>query len=278
MSAAFDARRCGACGATGSRVYLDVDGRCTGCVEAAREEAKRRSLDEQDRERERLAQERERALDASPHRCLDCREAHVLEDGSRCPECDAVHDDKRRRSNIASDTRSRVPVRFQWAAFNAPELHERVKDPSAPDRVRAAVRDNVDRMLLHGVAGVGKTVLGTCALLSASFRRGLDGLFVDAFALAHARQDARLGEEPYAITQAREAAILLLDDLGSEPAVASSPIPELLHDRHAAMGVTIVTSGFTLEQLEQRYGAGVFRRLTEDAEVIELRAPKGTPR
>jgi DNA replication protein DnaC len=151
----------------------------------------------------------------------------------------------------------------------------RVRDFGALEKVRAAVDANVDRMLLLGAAGLGKTVSATCAYSAISFRRGFRGVFLDAFTLASARQSLRLGEQAYAVAEAKHAELLILDDLGAEPAIVSSAIPEVIHHRHAQALITIVTSGFGVGQLEQRYGGGIFRRLVEDAEVVEFLRPEG---
>ena len=154
------------------------------------------------------------------------------------------------------------------------KLRTLVKDPTAVDRVDAALAARVDRILLIGDAGLGKTLLAVHVLGSGAYGRGLRGVFVDAYSLAFARANGRLGEEPELVRRARDAGVLVIDDLGAEPNVASSPIPEVIHHRHAATAMTVITSGFPLDALEARYGAGVFRRLVEDAEVVELQAPK----
>jgi DNA replication protein DnaC len=170
-----------------------------------------------------------------------------------------------------------VPARLRWAHFDAPELHGRAKDPRVAARLSAALAAKVDRFVLLGPAGVGKSTFAVCALMHEVRDRDLDGHFVDAYELAIARQLHQLGSEAPLVERALEASVLVLDDLGAERVIPSSPVAEVLHRRHAAMRTTIVTAGFSLEQLEQRYGAGIFRRLTEDAEVIEMRTPtKGT--
>jgi DNA replication protein DnaC len=166
-----------------------------------------------------------------------------------------------------------IPKRYQWATFDAPELSQRVRDLSAIPLVRAWAASDSDRLFLIGVAGVGKTVLATCALRARADLRDTTGLFVDAFTLAKARTASELGREPAAISWAVESHVVVLDDLGAEPKFASSAVPEVLHQRHAGQGITIVTSGFSIADLDARYGSGIVRRLTEHATVIQLRPP-----
>jgi DNA replication protein DnaC len=146
----------------------------------------------------------------------------------------------------------------------------RVKDATAATRLQNAIRADVERYLLLGPAGIGKSSLSVAALKPLCYRRRTDGLFADAYAIAIARQTSPLGEEPLIVRRAFDVGVLALDDLGAEPLIGTSAIPELIHRRHADGRVTIVSSGFPLAHLEQRYGAGIFRRLTEGAEVISM--------
>jgi DNA replication protein DnaC len=183
------------------------------------------------------------------------------------------HRERRRLDQIIES----VPERLRWARLDAPELGPRVKDPRAVLKLRTALAANVDRLLLLGPAGIGKTSLATATLVEIARRRDVSGLFVDAYELAVARQHHALGSEAPLVARAMAADVLVLDDLGAERAIPSSPVGEVIHKRHATMRATVVTSGFGLDALEQRYGGGIFRRLTEDAEVIEMRA-KGPTR
>jgi DNA replication protein DnaC len=95
---------------------------------------------------------------------------------------------------------------------------------------------------------------------------------VSTIELALARADAPLGEEPEAVVAALEADALLVDELGGERVIHNSPVDHVLHTRHADMRLTIVTTGFRLEQLAEKYGDGILRRLVEDAAVVHVRA------
>jgi DNA replication protein DnaC len=242
-------------------------GVCQACVEAEEQEKCERAREE------RLAAVTRR-FEESPHTCLGGCGEKMLEPAT-CGDCERKKREERRVIEIARMTLRSVPERLRWAEFDAPELLERVRDHAAIPRVRAAVDSDADRCLLVGNAGLGKSVLAVCWLRATSARREVEGMFVDAYALANARRNARLGEEAALVEAALEADLLVLDDLGSEPVVPSSPIAEIVHARHATLKTTLVTSGFGLDALEGRYGGGSFRRLAEDVEIIEFQAPKG---
>ena len=243
-----------------------IDGLCPKCVEAAEQEKCDRAREES------LARVMQRFED-SPHLCAGCGCKMLVP--STCGDCEAKQREERRRIEIFRVTLRSVPERLRWAELDAPELLQRVRDHAAIPRVRAAVESEADRCLLVGNAGLGKSVLAVCWLRAMSARREVEGLFIDAYALSNARRNARLGEEAPLVEAALEAAILVLDDLGSEPVVPSSPIAEIVHARHASVKTTLVTSGFGLDALEARYGGGSFRRLAEDVELIELRVKGG---
>jgi hypothetical protein len=240
---------------------------CSSCVWLQEDEKQKR--EDADRHATIMAR-----FEASPFFCTGGCGSKMLHVGVRCSDCDKLARAKAERVARARATLKSVPERLRWAALDSPLLLERVLDHSAIPRVRAAVEADHDRGLFIGPAGVGKTVLAVSWLRATSARREVEGGFVDAFSLANARRNAALGEEAPLVVDALDYAVLVIDDLGSEPPIASSPIPEVIFARHAAMRTTIVTSGFPLDDLEKRYGAGVARRLSEDSEVIEMRFPE----
>src|SRR5579883_893076 len=209
------------------------------------------------------------------HRCVDCGKARVYWPGQRCDACGAVHDDRQRRERLRADAMLTVPPRYRALRFDGAELAARVKDPGAIERVRRALAEGVDRVLLLGPAGAGKTSIAAAALAAATYDRTADGLFIAAHDLAPARANAPLGREPELVATARTVGVLVLDELHGEAHVPTSPVAEVVHARHAAMLTTIVTTGQPLEALAQRYGDGLVRRLVEDAEVIDLQTRRG---
>jgi len=135
-------------------------------------------------------------------------------------------------------------------------------------------------MLLLGGTGAGKTTLGT-AVYRWHLDRALAGddhgeefarrmVWVSAVDLARVRRESKLGAEPTLVRRAREASVLLLDDLGQEPPAEQADLVAILSDRQKAHAKTIVTCGFSLDDIGARYGAQLERRLTERAYVMKL--------
>lgn len=115
-----------------------------------------------------------------------------------------------------------------------------------------------------------RPLVGLVHLLLAMWERSFRGrvpvplaMFVKAAALAAARRCHPLGEgEPKLLVDAPEAALLLLDDLGQDER-RDNVMMDVLDARYDAGLPTVCTSGFTLEQLSERYGQALVRRITE---------------
>ncbi len=197
-----------------------------------------------------------------------------------CDRClpAAVRDRRDQRLDLA---RSTIPGAAKWARFDNPELAQRVRPADAVGQAREAMRSR--RVLLRGKAGSGKTSLAA-ALFRAHLLRALQASatepevraaesarFVPAYDLARAVQQTALGHgEPELVRACLTAGLLVLDDLGAEPVVPSSPVADVLYHRHAEGRRTIVTTGYSEAQLGARYGDGIVRRLLEQAAVISL--------
>jgi DNA replication protein DnaC len=114
---------------------------------------------------------------------------------------------------------------------------------------------------LLGISGIGKTTLGV-ALARAWVDENVRGAtFMTAFALASARAESRLGEEPAELRQAKRIGLLVLDDLGNEPLLPTSCVVETLFHRHDRQMPMIVTCAITRRAIAERYGMGAARRL-----------------
>lgn len=190
-----------------------------------------------------------------------------------CIDCD---DRQRAHGEAQRTTRQSIPPRFAWAqGLDVPELEDRV-DGGALARVRALVPAKVDRVTLLGPAGSGKTSLAVALAHAFAANTGKPALFVPAVALGVARQQHSLGAgEAPLVRQAIGAPLLVLDDVGQELEAGSSVVAYVVQHRYDDARPTVVTSGLRPEQLAQRYGAGVFRRLVEaigGAVVVKLRS------
>lgn len=61
------------------------------------------------------------------------------------------------------------------------------------------------------------------------------------------------------------APLLVLDDVGQEGEFGIAAVAHVIQHRYDRVKPMIATTGFTVEQLVSRYGAGVARRLIETA-------------
>ena len=254
---------CGACG-TKPVGLGGADGKCFECVDKEKRGAWFAGVMAQ------LAEAQARLV-ASPHRCAGGCGEHVMIAGHRCSGCDEKHRDHTERLTCARDARDALPRMLGGAHFGAPELGAWVRDAKAIALARAVSRSKLERVLLLGKPGVGKSTLAACIARDLAYARKLgDCRWIDAHTLAGARPTAPLGAEATEVELALEADLLVIDDLGSERVIASSAVPEVIFSRHANLQPTIVTCGFGFDAIEARYGGGILRRLTEGAAVIEV--------
>ena len=170
-----------------------------------------------------------------------------------------------------------IPPSFRWATLNAPELRQRVARERAIGEGRAAL--SATAVVLVGPSGSGKTSLA-CALLRAWEARDTRrrGSFVPAWRLGVARAQHGLGQgEPVEVERALSTGLLVLDDLGSERNTVTNAVPDVIFERAYAGRPTWVTTWMTPEQVSQRYGDGIARRLYEADRVVVIGCDKAAP-
>lgn len=160
----------------------------------------------------------------------------------------------------------------KWCALGESGMRNRV----GPELAGFVDGYEGDSVLIMGPTGVGKTWASLLAAtrwgiqasaiassglpliewhaVSATFLRAAD---LDVFERTHPLGSGR----PPALEKAECAPLLILDDLGweREPRLVAS----LLDVRYAAALPTIATTGFNTDQLSERYGPAVVRRLME---------------
>lgn len=174
--------------------------------------------------------------------------------------------------------RSTIPA-WGWARVGSEEFRSR----SAPQLQKVAAEWSPSRgsILLLGPTGVGKTsaAVALAHRLADEAERAALGDAVSAESRAHvelvgrahwttaweivrAQREQRLGAgESGLIQDAVHASILFLDELGPEPNAQGELLFDIIDRRVTRGRPTIVTSGRTREELVQRYGAALLRRL-----------------
>jgi DNA replication protein DnaC len=163
------------------------------------------------------------------------------------------------------DFRRACPVR--WVVSAEDEAIERAIEH---EKLKIfAARENVaeESVLLMGPTGVGKSTAAALALrrqIRARIRtkKPVEVSWYYARALAHSARYYPLGEgEPPDIEKARTRRLLVLDDLGLER--DHGEIVDVLHARYEQGFPTWTTTGLNYEQLNDRYGEALVRRLTD---------------
>lgn len=202
--------------------------------------------------------------------CLECEEPFLSKFPRRiCDRCIARHERRLAAGFIAKTTNS-IPDTYAGADFEtgAAVLRERVKPE---DAIRKAALTRGHMISLLGPSGAGKSTLASAMLRQRA--KKLLGLFVASSQLGH---EATLfsNRESDLIRLAKNRAVLVLDDLGTEvdrsPRLeASHAVGNIIQERHDRKLITIVTTFRSDEELEQRYGDGVLRRLYSNV-VIRL--------
>ncbi len=167
-----------------------------------------------------------------------------------------------------------IPRSFRWATLDAAALRLRVARPQAIAEGEAALSSAA--LLLTGPSGSGKTSLA-CALLRAWEAREprRRGVFAPAWQLGVARAQHGLGHgEPPEVERAMSAALLVLDDVGSERNTATNAVPDVIFARALDGLPTWVTTWMTPDAVAQRYGDGIARRLFEEGRVTLIACGK----
>lgn len=202
--------------------------------------------------------------------------------------CDACTERERleQRARRHAAAVERMPPKFQGVTFATSWLVRLVGQARIDTGRAVSTFDGSSLVLILGSTGLGKT-----SLASAIYRAQVDRLlapgatvtdeawvgrmvWTHAKPLSLARKESRLGATPRQLEQAADASVLLLDDLGQESLADKDDLVDLLTFREANLLPTILTFGFTLDHLEERYGAHLARRLIEDKAVIDLGSGK----
>ena len=210
-----------------------------------------------------------------PGPCKSC--GSITDWGETCRRCfqleeEAIRAKAYREAPLVWLNRS-VPSRYEGATFEDPDTlrtrcHGNVQ-------AMAAVSGNKSEpwVAFVGPSGSGKTTLAVAGLrLRVSWLHEFWRV-MPAFRLSQARiqHSAGKGEAPL-VAKALRSPFVLLDDIGSEAQTANNPIGEIIQERDAEDRPTWITTGLSREDLGNRYGGGVARRILERSKVVRLGA------
>jgi DNA replication protein DnaC len=119
-------------------------------------------------------------------------------------------------------------------------------------------------ILLFGMPGLGKSFLGN-AIAYHALSRGIDAERITAYAFIQTvLQDIR--EQTQRAARYQSVPLLVLDDLGSEPAIPNVSFEWLfavVNERTLAGLATVCSTNYTLSQLQQRYDERFMSRLCD---------------
>lgn len=217
-----------------------------------------------------------------------------------CPDCRRKALEialQNKRQQIRDNALKPAREDFGHVTLDHPQIGAWVKSPGALAKARERAELDYDEtlgtwsfLLLLGGTGAGKTTLGTAVFrhladrvlapeateADEDFVRGM--VWIPAMELARSRRETPLGKSNTKVERALNATVLMLDDLGQEAPADKEDLVYVLTERQRYRRKTIVTCGFPLDSLEERYGAHLERRLTERAHVLNLGSPRGPKR
>lgn len=134
----------------------------------------------------------------------------------------------------------------------------------------------VPGLLIKGTCGTGKTHLAV-AILRETAEAGIPGMFVvvpDLLGKMRASFGQKDGKAEELVTTAKNAPLLVLDDLGAEnpsPWVVEL-IYVLINHRYEHMLPTVITTNCNGRELEEMFGRRVVSRLAEMTVPVNIRA------
>lgn len=253
-------------------------------------------------------------VETTTHRCAGGCAVEVSPRGAYCPSCGELWRQRARCQELHRAYASLDPEeKLAWCRRESPEYQQRVGAAITAarnlptDQVRgraldvfgrAAWRPTDGNLLILGETGIGKSsamlAIGLRILDAASAGRlegdayklakglryasGLDlGRALSRAIAAQQRGDREDGDPPL-VARAKRASLLLLDEIGYEESrFDPHAVRDVLDARYRAFATTIATSGKTIDELNERYGAATMRRLTHAGVVVDLHPSRPQP-
>lgn len=228
------------------------------------------------------------SADAPGPRCAGGCRAEVSEPGRWCPTC-GERDRRERRLRALEPAYASLPA-WSWCRLDAPLFRARTRDAAEMVEAATAWRASTGNLVLLGPTGIGKTSV-VVALAhkildyvrdhkatpeAVAMAKGMR--FVDAIDLGIARRNWPLGQgDPPLLIVAREAPILILDEVGREPTWDTTMF-ELFNYRYRRGLPIVATSRLTEAEMkaQDRYGVDGARRILESGKLVNLYACRHT--
>lgn len=222
------------------------------------------------------------------HVCVICKQPVGESDGIKAKSSEKwVHRDclDLQQERVREERRRRAQLKARMVLESLPKARSQ-DDASvlavAPERLRNRhagwSRESNLSLLVVGLSASCKTltlaakIRAELAEAIANYAAGADAeldwisgvFFTSAFALCEATRQYPLGHgECPEITKVRRGTLVLIDDLGNENAGFEKWLLSVIDSRISQNLPTWVTSGFTVDQVTERYGQALVRRLCE---------------
>jgi DNA replication protein DnaC len=219
-------------------------------------------------EPERTAWWRERFAPTPCNGCAATDTFDVQHSDGYCPPCRVIFD-------AAEQVRRTVKQFDHWGAM----YRESAADPEgaiADGRVKmpglialAKQHCETDKAVFIGAAGRGKSTL---AAIMTRYRVDARRLYQPPmFIRARSLGGAGMHKRDEGIAEvAMDAWFAVIDDVGVEANVPSSALADVIDSRHERKLPTWFTTGMSAEEIAARYGAGIARRMFENAIIFDL--------
>lgn len=195
---------------------------------------------------------------------LPCGNCSALSTWPVCWDC--CKDERLRKDMRWLYRECGLPESFYWATFDSPKLRERVKLSNHTFNGIQETADRSNKVVFFGNKGTGKTSLAVALLR----RRVPRCYYIRAERLARVSIEHPAGRgEPETVTRCKQAALLMVDDIGTDEQTKTSAVKDVIFHRHDAGLPTWVTTGLQKGAIGEMYGEGFARRLIENAVLVK---------
>ena len=176
-----------------------------------------------------------------------------------CLTCIFLDEQKNRESKIRDLIQSHIPIKYQTIESDHPELEKWTEDS----------------LFITGNPGTGKTVLA--ASIGKKILRSmnlLDFIKYPDFIMQIQGAFKKELEDPYEIARivTKFPGVIIIDDLGAEKLTdfVRQITYYILNEREQNCGTTIITSNFSLSQLDEQFDSRISSRFAGMCRIVKL--------